>query len=166
MTKATEEPEGPDAARAAVIAAAVIGSLFSLVALIMFSGRTAISVAVGSLIAVANLVALAAIIRNVLRAPLPEEDASEDVESPEKQPDPVDRGAAREAGKRGGAAWGVFALLKMLLLFGGVWILLTRGLVDPIPLVVGYGVLPLGITIGGLSSSIFPARFPARRRKR
>ena len=59
-------------------------------------------------------------------------------------------------GKRGGAAWGAFALVKIIVLFGGIWVLLTRGWVDPMPLVVGYGVLPLGITASGLFGSLAP----------
>jgi predicted lipid-binding transport protein (Tim44 family) len=68
---------------------------------------------------------------------------------------PVDH---RAEGRRGGAAWGGFALLKIIVLFGGIWILLTRGWVDPIPLVVGYGVLPLGIAASSVLSSLAPRR--------
>jgi hypothetical protein len=48
--------------------------------------------------------------------------------------------------------WGIFAVVKMLVLFGGMWLLMTNGLVAPIPLVVGYGALPIGIAIGSLVS--------------
>jgi hypothetical protein len=61
-------------------------------------------------------------------------------------------------GKRGGAAWGAFAVVKILILFGGIYLLLTRGLVDPMPLVVGYGVLPLGIAASSVISSMAPRR--------
>jgi hypothetical protein len=71
---------------------------------------------------------------------------------------------ARE-GKRGGAAWGAFALVKIVVLFGGIYLLLTKGMVDPIPLVVGYGVLPLGIACSSLFTSLAPrGRTPARKR--
>jgi hypothetical protein len=49
-------------------------------------------------------------------------------------------------------------MLKIALLFGGVYVLLTRELVDPIPLAVGYGVLPLGIFASTLWQSLKPAR--------
>jgi len=49
-------------------------------------------------------------------------------------------------------AWGVIALGKIMVLFGGLWFLMTRHLVDPIPLVVGYGSLPIGIAIGAVVS--------------
>lgn len=42
----------------------------------------------------------------------------------------------------------------MLLLFGGIWLILTRRVVDPVPLVVGYGVLPIGIVLSTLLSSL------------
>ena len=64
----------------------------------------------------------------------------EALEEEEPEP-PVDH--VRE-GKRGGAAWGLFAVVKIVVLFGGIYLLLTKGLVDPIALVVGYGVLPSG----------------------
>ena len=80
-----------------------------------------------------------------------EKDAREDAK-------PKDDADHRGAGRRGGAAWGVFALLKIFLLFGGIWILLTKKLVDPIPLVVGYGVLPLGIAASALVKSLRPRR--------
>jgi hypothetical protein len=55
--------------------------------------------------------------------------------------------------RRGGAGiWGVFAMLKMVILFGGIWIVMTKGLVDPMALVVGYGSLPIGIAIGSIVS--------------
>lgn len=159
MTKRSE-PEERDAARDAALSAAAIGALMSLAALGIYGGRTAMSVGVGALIAVANLVMLSAIIRAIIRPP--EEQGGADA-------DPTDPAAAESAtddttpprdhkaeGKRGGTAWGVFGLFKILLLFGGIWILLTRGLVDPIPLVVGYGVLPLGIVASGLLANLRP----------
>jgi len=43
-----------------------------------------------------------------------------------------------------------------VVLFGGIYVLLTKGLVDPMPLVVGYGVLPLGIAASSLSTALSP----------
>ena len=48
------------------------------------------------------------------------------------------------------AAWGVVGLLKLTLLFGGVWALFHTELVAALPLLVGYGALPLGITLSPL----------------
>jgi hypothetical protein len=51
---------------------------------------------------------------------------------------------------RGSPAWRFVSVLKMIALFGGVWLLLTTGIVDPIPLVVGLGALPLGLAAGSM----------------
>ena len=136
------QPEDPPIATAADATrmAAVFGVVLALGALVLVSPRAAGSVAVGAAIAVGNLIAM----RAIIRALLPSADA--EPREPSAQPS----GAA--------AAWAIFAVLKMAILFGGVWILLTRGMVDPMPLVVGYGVLPLGIT----ASALFP---PRQRRK-
>lgn len=144
-------PEGRDGATVATLCAAAIGAVFTLVALATFGSRTALSVFVGASIAVSNLLVLRAIIRSILR---PREE-DEPAEAPSD---------AKDDGRRGGTAWGIFAVLKIFILFGGVWFLLTKKVVDPIPLVVGYGVLPLGITASALVDSLFPAR--RRRRPR
>ncbi len=57
-----------------------------------------------------------------------------------------------DAKENAGFAWGVIALGKMMVLFGGLWVLMTHHWVDPIPLVVGYGSLPIGIAIGAVVS--------------
>ncbi len=132
---AEPEPEDPPVATAADATkmAAVLGAALTLGALVLLGGRAATSVAVGAGIAVGNLIAMRAIIRALLPPA-------------ESEPTAPPSGAA--------GAWALFAVLKILILFGGVWILLTRGMVDPMPLVVGYGVLPLGITL----SALFPPR--------
>lgn len=151
--KASKPEDNDDTGRAAK-AAAVLGAIFTFAALGFFGGRVAASVAVGAAIAVANLVTMRAIIRALIRGP-EDDDASNasttETEDGDKQAPTPDHAGA---GRRGGVAWGVFAVLKILILFGGVWILLTRGWVDPMPLVVGYGVLPLGIAASSLWSSL------------
>ena len=57
-----------------------------------------------------------------------------------------------DAKENAGFVWGVIALGKMMVLFGGLWVLMTHHWVDPIPLVVGYGSLPIGIAIGAVVS--------------
>lgn len=134
----------------ATICAGVLGAVFAVVALTTYDVRTAASVAIGAVIAVANLLTMRAIVRALLVEP--------DEENREKDAPAKDEADHRGAGRRGGAAWGVFALLKIFLLFGGIWILLTKKLVDPIPLVVGYGVLPLGIAASALVRALKPRR--------
>ncbi|MBL0197526.1 MAG: hypothetical protein IPQ09_25555 [Myxococcales bacterium] len=62
------------------------------------------------------------------------------------------------------AAWALLGVLKMLVLFGGIWALMTRALVDPIGLVVGYGCLPLGVSLRGLAPALRPRRSTRRDR--
>lgn len=152
-------PEERDGAKTATITAAVLGVLFSVLALVFFGGRAAASVVIGAVIAVSNLVMLRAIIRAILRPP--EEEEAENEAATEK-PEKPSHEESKAEGRRGGAAWGIFAVIKILVLFGGVGLLLTKGLVDPIPLVVGYGVLPLGITASALIDSLAPK---SRRRR-
>lgn len=133
-----------DDMKTSIKAASVLGTIFTVAALATHDGKTAMSVAIGAGIAVANLVTMRAIVRALVRAPEEEEEGGDEKKD------------HRAAGKRGGAAWGVFALLKIFFLFGGIWILLSKGLVAPIPLVVGYGVLPLGIAAAGLWNSLRP----------
>ena len=104
-------------------AAALLGAGISVVALGTHGPKAALSVAAGAAIAVGNLLAMRAIVRALL---------------------PPDEGGS------GRVLWAVLAVVKMLLLFGGIWLLLTTGKVAPIGLVVGYGVLPLGMVAAAL----------------
>lgn len=177
-TQNGDAPEGPDAAAVAAVAAAGLAVVLALGALALFGTRTALSVAAGGVIAVANLVTMSAIVRALLRAPddvpgttseataSPEATATADGAAPAGETVEADAPDHAREGKRGGAAWGAFAVVKIILLFGGIWILLTKGLVDPMPLVVGYGVLPLGIAASSLYTSLRPrSRGPGRRNR-
>ena len=135
-----------DVTRAAKVAG-VLGVIFTVGALGAFGSRTAASVLLGAAIAIANLLTLRAIIKSMMQGGEEEEGA---------EPDPNADHVG--AGKRGGAAWGIFAVFKILILFGGIWLLLSKDLVDPMPLVVGYGVLPLGIAASSLLSNLSPRR--------
>lgn len=97
--------------------------------------RVALSIGIGAAIAAANLYVLAQIVASMIGVPGPAR-AGED--------------AAPAQGNAG--AWGVVAFFKMNALIAGVWYLMTKGLVAPIPLVFGYGSLPIGIAIGSLVS--------------
>ena len=46
-------------------------------------------------------------------------------------------------GRRGG--WGLVAVLKLLVLFGGVFAILQKDLADPLSFLIGYLALPIGI---------------------
>jgi hypothetical protein len=143
-----ERERETDTALAASKAAGILGAILGLGALGLYGPRAAVSVFLGAAIAVANLLTMRAIIRSLLVVP-------DEPDEPDESKDPREH---KSAGRRGGIAWGVFAVLKILILFGGIWILLTRQLVDPMALAVGYGVLPLGIALASLWSSLRPHR--------
>lgn len=140
-----------DVTRAAKVSAA-LGVLFTVSALGLYDLRTAVGVFIGAAIAVANMLTMRAIIRALVPGsdPVP---APEDGAAKEEDTKPTET-EHKTAGRRGGIAWGIFASIKIVVLFGGIWLLLTRKLVDPMPLVVGYGVLPLGITASSLLGSL------------
>ena len=54
----------------------------------------------------------------------------------------------------GRMSWGFVATVKIVVLFGGMYLLVRGGVVAAIPLAIGYGALPLGIVaaqLGGVS---------------
>ena len=111
--------------RATMIAVAATACVFSAVAAYAFSLRTALGVAIGGAIAVSNLWVLTRIISSVM---------------------PDEEGPRRDAK----TAWGILGGFKFVLLLGLVWFLMTKHVVDPIPLLVGFGALPIGIAFGTL----------------
>ena len=114
--------------RTAIAAVAVAGGAFSATALLFFGLATALSVAVGAAIAVGNLWALARIISALLPS------------------------AAEGARAQSRGGWALLAGLKMFGLVGGVWLLMRHGMVSPLPMLAGFGALPIGIAIGSLVS--------------
>ncbi|HEX8796315.1 MAG TPA: ATP synthase subunit I [Polyangiaceae bacterium] len=114
--------------RTSIASVALVGAGFALVALVVFGVSTAFSVAAGAAIAAGNLWALARIIAALL---------------------PDDAQSARSQSK---AAWALLAVLKMFGLIVAVWLLMRHGVVAPLPMMVGFGALPIGIAIGSLVS--------------
>jgi len=110
--------------RAALRAVAGTAAFFTLLALLRYGARAAGSVAVGGGAAVVNLYVIARVVRGLVRI----------------------------APEHGSAGWSGVAMLKLLALFGGVSLLLVSRTVDPIPFVVGYAALPIGLVIGTLWS--------------
>jgi hypothetical protein len=120
---ADEDPQASHGAaqmRAAVIAVALSGLCLALGALAFFGGRTALGVAIGGGIATVNLLVFARL------------------------------GDAFLGRKGKTAPWTVIAMLKLVVLFGGIWMILSSGVVSGLSLAAGYGALPLGITLGSL----------------
>ena len=116
-----DRPDGLIRVYAACGATAVV---LSVGALVHGGIRPASSVAIGGIVAIFNLAVLA---RVVIRVAVPNAGA-ENIR----------------------ALWGVLAIGKMMGLFMGVWVLMAEHLVDPLPLLVGYGSLPIGIVLGTL----------------
>jgi hypothetical protein len=87
----------------------------------------AASVMTGAVLALANLYVLARIVATIAVPPT-------------------------EGAPNARLVWSVMAMGKFIVLFGGVWFLMTRHLVDPIELLVGTGCLPIGIAIGAVVS--------------
>lgn len=104
-------------ARGAALGTAAVGGVFAALALGFFGARVGVGVLVGALIGGANFWGLAWIVRGFV------------VENASRFP------------------LTLFALLKLLVLFGGIYLLVREGVVDILPLVVGYGALPIGIAL-------------------
>jgi hypothetical protein len=112
--------------RTAIVGVAAFGGLFAMGAAYGWGLRMGLSVAVGVFIAVVNLYGLARILGALV--------------------------GARAGENPDAGIWGILAVVKVLGLFGGVWILMASHLVDPIGLVVGWASLPVGIAAASLFS--------------
>ena len=113
-------------------AVVVTGGTLVLVALAFSGAEAALSVAAGSGLAAGNLWLLARIVTALL----------------------PDDGPGAEAQSRAG--WALVAVLKMLGLLALAWLLMGHGIVSPLPMLVGFGALPIGIAIGSLVSDRSP----------
>lgn len=100
----------------------VIGSaiVLSLGALGLFGARSALGVAIGGAIAPLNLWVFAQV------------------------------GDAFLSRRGKTAPWAAIAMVKLVLLLGGVWLILRSGIASGLQIIVGYASLPIGVTIGSL----------------
>jgi hypothetical protein len=114
--------------RRSITAVAVSAGAFTVGALAFASPGAALSVALGGAVAAGNLWLLARVVAALL---------------PESRP-------AAEAQSRG--AWGLVAALKTVGLIAVAWLLMRRGIAAPLPMLIGFGALPIGIAIGSLVS--------------
>ncbi len=120
--------------RTALVGVGAFGAMFAIGAGCGWGMREAWSVAAGVVIALLNLYGLARILGAMVGAR---------------------SGEARDAG-----LWGLLAVVKVCALFGGVWLLMSSHLVDPVGLVVGWGALPVGIAIASFVSDKTDRRGP------
>ena len=119
-------PSAPDSRmRTAIVTVGVVGAGTSLAALFVFGPRLALSVAIGASLAVSNLWALSRIVAPMFQS-------------------------APHAGGRGAQV--LLVVPKMLGLLVATWLLMRQGVVSPMPMLVGFGSLPIGIVIGSLVS--------------
>lgn len=116
--------------RLTAAAVGVLAAIFTVIALAVSGGRAGLGVALGGAIAVANLVVFVLVVRGVL------------------------------SGGHRGRIWILVGILKIFLLFGGVWWLLQSGVVSALALISGYGALPLGIALGGVIAPKPPPEEP------
>jgi hypothetical protein len=106
--------------RAAIMSVFFCGLCFAVVGFAFFGPAAGLGVLVGGFLATGNLIVFARVAEAFLA-------------------------------RRGNTApWGVVAVLKLVVLFGGVWIILQSGLISGISLAAGYAALPFGITIASL----------------
>jgi hypothetical protein len=126
MTERDKTPErdkpGPIDAGMRAALYGVIGSavVISLGALALFGPRAALGVAIGGALAPVNLWIFAQV------------------------------GEAFLSRRGKTAPWAVIAIVKLVVLLGAVWLILRSGVASGLALIVGYGALPLGITVGTL----------------
>ena len=126
--------------RAAIASVAGCGVIFGVVAFAAVDVETGVGVLVGAAIATVNLIVFARV------------------------------GQAFIARKGNTAPWGVVAVLKLFLLFGGVWLILKSGWVSGVSLAAGYAALPFGVTFASLfgpkpSEDDLPSTESPRRRR-
>jgi len=103
-----------------VAAVSCVAVVLTIGAVALSDWSDALGVAIGGLVATTNLWIFAHITSNVL------------------------------AGGRRKRIWGAIGSLKFLALVGGFYWLLQSDLFSGITLAIGYGALPVGITIGGI----------------
>jgi len=120
MTDKKDDDGQDKTLRAAVLYVAVTGGAFAIGSVFFAGFRFGMGVLAGGAIAVANLIVLARIVQAFL-------------------------------GKKGNTApWAVIAILKLVFLLGGVYLIMKSGVVSGVALVVGYMALPVGAVIASL----------------
>lgn len=140
-TRATEggSPEPPleagsDATmKAAIWFVAGTGAVLALGAVAAYDVRAALGVGIGGAIATANLWVFSKI------------------------------GEAFISRQGNSAPWAVIAVIKLIALLGGIWLILKSGAVSGLALTIGYGALPIGITLSSLFGPKPPETVPERR---
>jgi hypothetical protein len=108
--------------RAALYTVGITGALLAAGAVPLASVRDAAGVAAGGLLATLNLWAIGLLVRRLLTDGTP------------------------------AAPWALFAVVKLVVLFGAVYLLVFSGFADILAIVVGYGALPIGLVVAQLGA--------------
>ena len=114
------QPQSDAPMRAAILTVAGCGVLFGVLAFAFVDVRTGIGALIGGALATLNLWVFARV------------------------------GQAFLSRKGNTTPWGVVAVLKLVVLFGGVWLIIKSGLVSGLSLAAGYAALPFGVTLASL----------------
>ena len=122
---------------------AIVGGVFTLGSLAFKDVRVTTSVLIGTALALGNLWVLAKIVASLMPA------------EPEKTANAEGAEATGAEPRRGAGGWGIVAILKIFALFGGAFLLWKSHVALPLPTLLGYGALPIGIFVG---SVLRPAR--------
>jgi hypothetical protein len=152
-----------------------VGVILAAGAFGMYGVHAGFSVAVGAVIAVSNLWVLGKIIASALPEvePTPSNkggdakadgkanaNANADADADANANADANADAYANADAKGSssrarrAAWTAFAFVKILVLFGGIWMLMANGVASPLGLAVGYGSLFIGIGLSTMLSSM------------
>jgi hypothetical protein len=126
MNTATESTE-PNGIASAIWSVAIVGALLTFAAPTLLGNGSRLSVAIGVLLAIANLWAISRTVRGFLHP----------------------------AGAR--SPWISLAMLKFAVMFLGVLFLVRGGYAKLLPLVIGYAAMPVGIVIAQLKSAAAPS---------
>ncbi|MEI9937706.1 MAG: hypothetical protein WDO69_10850 [Pseudomonadota bacterium] len=126
MNTATESTE-PNGIASAIWSVAIVGALFCIAAPTLLGSGTRTSVALGALLAMGNLWAIARTVRGFLHP----------------------------AGAR--SPWISLAMLKFAVMFLGVLFLVRGGYAKLLPLCIGYAAMPVGIVLAQLKSAAAPS---------
>jgi hypothetical protein len=118
--------DGTQGLRNALCAVLIVGLVLALALGALSSLRWALAAGGGALLAAVNLWALGCVVRGLLSS------------------------------ARSRAAWALLAVLKFSALVAGCYWLLATGVVELLPLAVGYAALPLGIVFAQLTFRFAP----------
>jgi hypothetical protein len=119
-TRPDDPPRREGAVRAALIGVAAAGAVLAGAGTVVGGARTLLGIAVGAALGVANLWVMSRVV------------------------------AAFVAGGGRGLPWSLIALVKLIALFGGLWLLAKSGVVELGSLALGLGALPIGIVVSQL----------------